>query len=64
VSSDIEVFVEHHRGPGPLNPDKFCSQSAIDALVSCHHFLMFCIVVVSLKCISVVHARINMAEKW
>jgi hypothetical protein len=54
VSSDIEVFVEHHRGPDPSNPDQLCSQSAMDALVSCHHFLMFCTIVLSLTCIFVV----------
>jgi hypothetical protein len=64
VRSDIEVFVEHHRGPNPSNLDQLCSQSATDALVSCHHFSMFCTVVLSLICISVVFARINKARKW
>jgi hypothetical protein len=63
VSSDIEVFIEHHRGPNPLNLDQLCSQSAIDALVSCHHFSMFCTIALSLTCICVVFARINMANK-
>jgi hypothetical protein len=63
VSSDIEVFIEHHRGPNPSNLDQLCSQLAMDALVSCHHFLMFCTVVLSLTCISVIFVRINMAKK-
>jgi hypothetical protein len=62
--SDIEVFVEHHQGPDPSNPDQLCSQLATDALVSCHHFLMFCTIVLSLTCIYVVYARINIAKKW
>jgi hypothetical protein len=33
-------------------------------LVSCHHFSMFCTVVLSLNCISAVFGRINMAKKW
>jgi hypothetical protein len=64
VSSDIEVFVEDHRGPDPSNPDQLCSELAMDALVSCHHFSMFCTVVFSLTCISVIFARINMVKKW
>jgi hypothetical protein len=62
--SDIQVFIEHHRGPDPSNPNQLCSQSATDALVSYHHFLMFCTVVLSLTYISVVFSRINMAKKW
>jgi hypothetical protein len=57
VSSDIQVFIDHHQGPDPSNPDQLCSQSATDALVSCHHFSMLCAVVLSLTCISVVFAR-------
>jgi hypothetical protein len=64
VRSDIEVFVQHHRGPDLSNPDQLCSQSATDALVSCHHFLMFCTIVLSLTCISIICVRINMARKW
>jgi hypothetical protein len=63
VRSDIEVFIEHHRGPNPSNPDQLCSQSAKDALMSFHHFLMFCTVVLSLTYISVVFARIDMEKK-
>jgi hypothetical protein len=54
VRSHIEVFIEHHRGPDPSNLDQLCSQSAIDALVSCQYLLMFCTIVLSLTCISVV----------
>jgi hypothetical protein len=53
VRSDIEVFIEHHWGPDPSNPDQLCSQSTTDALVSCHHFSMFCTVVLPLTYISV-----------
>jgi hypothetical protein len=56
------VFIEHHRGPDLSNPDQLCSQSATYALVSFHHFLMFCTVVLSLTCIFVVFTRINMAK--
>jgi hypothetical protein len=64
VRSDTEAFIEHHRGLDSLNPDQLCSQSAIDALVSSHHFSMFCTVVLSLTYIYVIFARINMAKKW
>jgi hypothetical protein len=64
VRSDNVVFVKHHRGPDPSNPDQLCSQLATDALLSCHHFSMFCTVVLSLTCISIIFARINMAKKW
>jgi hypothetical protein len=63
VRSDIELFIEHHRGPDPSNLDQLCSQSVTDVLVSSHHFLMFCTVVLSLTCISVVFARVNMVKK-
>jgi hypothetical protein len=53
VRSQIKVFVEHHRGPNPLNPDQLYSQSATYALVSSHHFSMVCTIVLSLTCISV-----------
>jgi hypothetical protein len=33
VRSDIEVFIEHHRGPDPSNLDQLCSQLAIDAVI-------------------------------
>jgi hypothetical protein len=38
VSSDIEVFIEHHRELDPSNSDQLCSQLTTYALVSCHHF--------------------------
>jgi hypothetical protein len=62
VSSDIQVFIDHHRGPDPSNLDQLFSQLATDALVSCHHFSMLCTVVLSLTCISVVFARKDMAK--
>jgi hypothetical protein len=64
MRSDSEVFVEHHRGPDASNPDQLFSQSAIDALVSSHHFLMVCTIILSLTCISIIFARINMMNKW
>jgi hypothetical protein len=57
VSSDIQVFIDHHRGLDPSNSDQLSSQSNTYALVSCHHFSMFCTIVLSLTCISVVFAR-------
>jgi hypothetical protein len=63
VSSDIQVFIDHHRGPDPSNPDQLCSQLAIDALVSCHHFSMLYTIVLSLTYFSVVFAIKNMAKK-
>jgi hypothetical protein len=62
VSSDIEVFIECHQGPNHVNPDPLYSQSATDALVSYYHFLISCTIVLSLTCIFVVSARINMAK--
>jgi hypothetical protein len=62
VSSDIEVFVECHQGPNHVNPDPLYSPSATDALVSYYHFLISCTIVLSLTCIFVVFARINMAK--
>jgi hypothetical protein len=64
VRSDIKVIIERHRGPDPSNPNQLCSQSAADALVSCHHFKMFCTIILSLTCISVIFARINKVNKW
>jgi hypothetical protein len=29
VRSDIEVFIEHHRGLDPSNPDQLCSPSVL-----------------------------------
>jgi hypothetical protein len=37
--SDIDVFVEHHKGPDPTNPDQLSTPSATVALVICFHFL-------------------------
>jgi hypothetical protein len=59
----IQVFIVHHRGPDPSNLNQLCSQSATDALVSCHHFSMLCTVVLSLTCSSVIFARKNMTKK-
>jgi hypothetical protein len=64
MRSDIQLFIDHHRGPDPSNPDQLYSQSATNALVSCHHLLMLCTVVLSLSCIPVVFTRKNMAKKW
>jgi hypothetical protein len=64
MRSDIQVFIDHHRGPDPSNPNQLCSQLATYALVSCHHFSMLCTVVLALTCISVVFARKNMTKKW
>jgi hypothetical protein len=38
--SDIEVFVEHHKGRDPTNPDHLSTLGAITALVICFHFLL------------------------
>jgi hypothetical protein len=35
VPSEIEIFVEYHKGSDPLRLDERCSQSAIDRLVRC-----------------------------
>jgi hypothetical protein len=35
VPSEIEVFVEYHKGLDPSKPDELCSQSATDHLVRC-----------------------------
>jgi hypothetical protein len=48
VASNIKVFIEYHRGPVPSNPDQLYSESAIDALVSCYNFTIFCTIVLSL----------------
>jgi hypothetical protein len=64
VPSEIEVFIEYHRGPDPLNPDQLYSQSTMNCLVSFYHFLIFCTIVLSPTCIADVFGRINMANKW
>jgi hypothetical protein len=64
VRSDIAIFIENHRGPDPSNPDQLCSQSATDALMGFYHFLILSVVVLSLTCIFVISARINMAKRW
>jgi hypothetical protein len=38
--SDIEVFVEHHKGSDPTNPDQLSTPSATAALVIFFHFLL------------------------
>jgi hypothetical protein len=64
VRSDIAIFIKNHRGPNPSNPDQLCSQSATDVLVSFYHFLILFTIVLSLTCISIVSARINMVKRW
>jgi hypothetical protein len=64
VRSDIAIFIENHRGPNPSNLDQLCSQLATDALVGFYYFLILSIVVLSLTCISIVSARINMVNRW
>jgi hypothetical protein len=63
VPIEIDVFIEYHRGPDPSDPDKLYSQSAMDHLVSCYHFLIFCTIVFYLAEIYGVFCRINMAKK-
>jgi hypothetical protein len=38
--SDIEVFVEHHKGRDPTNPDQLSTSGATAALVIYFHFLL------------------------
>jgi hypothetical protein len=38
--ADIEVFVEHHKGPDPTNLDQLSTPGATSALVICFHFLL------------------------
>jgi hypothetical protein len=38
--TDIEVFVEHYKGPDPTNPDQLSTLGATTALVICFHFLL------------------------
>jgi hypothetical protein len=38
--SDIEVFVEHHKGHDPTNLDQLSTPSATSALVICFHFFV------------------------
>jgi hypothetical protein len=38
--SDIKVFVEHHKGHDPTNPDQLSTLGATTALVICFHFLL------------------------
>jgi hypothetical protein len=64
VRNDIEIFIENHRELNPSYPDQLYSQLATNALVSFYHFLILSIVVLSLICISIVSARINMAKRW
>jgi hypothetical protein len=35
--NDIDIFVEHHKGPDPTNPDQLSTLSATTALVICFH---------------------------
>jgi uncharacterized short protein YbdD (DUF466 family) len=43
--SDIEVFVEHHKGSNPNNPNQLSTPGATSALVICFHFLLdLCVV--------------------
>jgi hypothetical protein len=38
--SDIEVFVEHHKGRDPTNPNQLSTPGATAALVIYFHFLL------------------------
>jgi hypothetical protein len=38
--SDMEVFVEHHKGRDPTNPDQLSTPGATGALVISSHFLL------------------------
>jgi hypothetical protein len=38
--SDIKVFVEHHKGSDPTNPNQLSTPCAIAALVICFYFLL------------------------
>jgi hypothetical protein len=38
--SDMEVFLEHHKGHNPTNPDQLSTSDATAALVICFHFLL------------------------
>jgi hypothetical protein len=38
--SEIEAFVEHHKGSYPTNPDQLSTPGATTALVICFHFLL------------------------
>jgi uncharacterized short protein YbdD (DUF466 family) len=38
--SDIEVYVEHHKGCSPTNPDELSTPGATVVLVICFHFLL------------------------
>jgi hypothetical protein len=38
--SDIEVFVEHHKGSDPTNPDQLSTPGTTAALVIYFHFLL------------------------
>jgi hypothetical protein len=38
--SGIEVFIEHHKGHDPTNPDQLSTLSVTVALVICFHFLL------------------------
>jgi hypothetical protein len=38
--SDIKVFVEHHKGHDPTNPNQLSTPGATTALVICFHFLL------------------------
>jgi hypothetical protein len=38
--SDIEVFVERHKGRDPTNPDQLSTPGATTALVICFHFFI------------------------
>jgi hypothetical protein len=64
VPSEIEVFIEYHKGSDPSNLDQLCSQSAMDHLVNYYHFLIFCTIVLSLTYICGIFGRINVAQKW
>jgi hypothetical protein len=47
----------------PSNLDQLCSQSTTYALVGFYHFLILS-TFLSLTCISIVSARINMVKRW
>jgi hypothetical protein len=38
--SDIDVFVEHHKGRDPSNPKQLSTLGATTTLIICFHFLL------------------------
>ena len=63
--TDVEVYMQGHRGFDPQNPDVLCTQTATDRLVSFWYSIMcFCINLVMHLYLVCFASRLRMGRRW